>query len=101
MNIIEIPRAIFNPSQLYMERNNKLCILGAIFTYKGYAGLDKCKTPADLKKDVFPFTMKFRNKFVDSPLTIQLLRLDVLPPEQAVEEANKLLKEHNYKLIIV
>lgn len=101
MYIVEIPRTIFNPSQLYMERNNKLCILGAIFTYKGYSGLDKCKTPADLKKDVYPFTMKFRNKFVDSPLTIELLRLDIFPPEEAIKEANKLLAPHKYKLILV
>lgn len=94
MKKILIPISIFNHSQDYLLKENKVDILGAILLECRYNVPDKSRLPSDLKIEIPLFTRSIRRRIVDTPLTHSLLTLSFFPQGEALKRANQILHPH-------
>lgn len=99
--LVKIPHILLKHPSVYLFDGEQYDILGCILLHKGYTIPPKTKSPADLKQSIPPFTIPLRKVFFDSPLTLELLKLDFSPRKEAVAKANVLLKPHGIQLELV
>lgn len=82
----------------YMKDGVCYDYLGQILLQKGYDIPDKCRTPADLKQVIPPFTFNVRGAPHNTPLTMEILKLDCIDPIYHPEKLAELLKPYGISI---
>lgn len=96
--LVKIPPIVLKHPASYLFDGDQYDILGCILTHKGIDIPPKTKSPSDLRLLIPPFTVQLRRIYYDTPLTLDILKLDFSPRKEAVARANILLKPHNIQL---
>lgn len=101
MITIKIPKRLLKHPSTYLFDGNHYDLLGCFLLHNGIVIPEKIRFPSELKIVIPHITFKLRNKFVDSPLAIQILQLDYSPQKTALVRVNELLAPIDREIQIV
>lgn len=101
MITIKIPKRLLKHPSMYLFDGNQYDLLGCFLLHNGIVIPEKIRFPSELKIVIPHITFKLRNKFVDSPLAIQILQLDYSPQKTALVRVNELLASIDREIQIV
>jgi len=86
-------------TQFMKDKSGRLDLLGQILLIGHNVHINsRCELPADQNTLVHPFTVCYRQKAYNTPLTLALLHNASLPGIQQLELANALLDEYDILL---
>ena len=102
MQTIEIPSILLAHPAHYMQKDGHYDVLGCLLLSKGISIPDKTKFPSQLKQHIPPFTVECRRSFLDSKLTLDILKLlSTHPRKELLGPLNDLLRPHNIEVKFV
>ena len=82
----------------YMHDGYWYDYLGQILLQRGYDIPDKCRTPADMKQFLPPFTFNCRGVQHNTKLTMDILNLDYADEASRPQQLVELLKPHGHEV---
>lgn len=85
----------------YLDSDYGQDYLGQCLTQLGYNVEGKHRLPSDLGLLIPPFTIKCRDRIIDSQLTISIAQLDLHPEDTRHSSFVKLMNTNNYNVKFV
>lgn len=97
---IIIPLLPLGKKQFLSGTDGKMDFLGQFILQLDFKEpqLQGHKLPSDMKLDIPYFTVKHRNRIIDSILTLEILRLDPLARHIQCERVSSLMAKHNHSI---
>jgi hypothetical protein len=85
----------------YMNCDGQFDYLGQILTQMGHPPQEKMRFPSEMQQSIPPFCFPIRGSYLDTELTVQIIRLDYADPAFHEARLNELLNPHNMSVKFV
>lgn len=97
---IIIPLLPLGRKQFLSGQDGKMDFLGQFLLQLGFneVQLHGHKLPSDLQLEIQYFTSKHRNRIIDSILTLEILKLDLMERSIQCDRITKLMAKHSHTI---